>query len=44
MSVFLLSTLAASDFGFIAPGELLRRLDVSLASMARRGRTTRGAR
>ncbi|WP_036215393.1 GH36-type glycosyl hydrolase domain-containing protein [Massilia alkalitolerans] len=34
MSVFLLSTLAARDFGFIAPGELLRRMDVSLASMA----------
>ncbi|WP_152594548.1 GH36-type glycosyl hydrolase domain-containing protein [Massilia sp. BSC265] len=34
MSIFLLSTLAARDFGFIAPGELLRRLDVSLASMA----------
>ena len=34
MALFLLSTLAARDFGFIAPGELLRRLDASLASMA----------
>ncbi|MFN3792132.1 glucoamylase family protein, partial [Massilia sp.] len=34
ISIFLLSTLAARDLGFIAPGELLRRLDASLASMA----------
>ncbi len=34
MAMFLLSTLAARDFGFVPPGELLRRLDVSLASMA----------
>lgn len=34
MAIFLLSTLAARDFGFLSPGELLRRLDASLASMA----------
>ncbi|QOY94840.1 hypothetical protein IM543_02755 [Massilia sp. UMI-21] len=34
MAIYLLSTLAARDFGFIGPGELLRRLDAALASMA----------
>lgn len=34
MAVFLLSTLAARDFGYVPAGELLRRLDASLASMA----------
>ncbi|RZA36149.1 MAG: hypothetical protein EOP92_06830, partial [Lysobacteraceae bacterium] len=34
ISIYLLSALAARDFGYIAPGELLRRLDDSLASMA----------
>ncbi|SFD75230.1 GH36-type glycosyl hydrolase domain-containing protein [Massilia yuzhufengensis] len=34
MAIFLLSTLAARDFGFVPPGELLRRLDASLASLA----------
>lgn len=34
IAFYLLSALAARDFGFIPPGTLLRRLDAALASMA----------
>lgn len=34
IAICLLSTLAARDFGYLGPGELLRRLDGALASMA----------
>ncbi len=34
MAIYLLSALAARDFGFLPPGALLRRLDTALASMA----------
>ncbi|MCA1245650.1 GH36-type glycosyl hydrolase domain-containing protein [Massilia sp. MS-15] len=34
IAIYLLSALAARDFGFLPPGALLRRLDASLASLA----------
>ncbi len=34
IAIYLLSALAARDFGYLAPGALLRRLDASLASLA----------
>ena len=34
IALYLLSTLAARDFGFVGPAELLSRLDAALASMA----------
>ncbi|MFC0254224.1 GH36-type glycosyl hydrolase domain-containing protein [Massilia consociata] len=33
IGIYLLSALAARDFGYLPPGELVRRLDASLASM-----------